>query len=223
MTAEPTLEKTATNGIRTALGLGGALSVILGIVILVWPGKTAMVVTAIIAIYAIVAGLVYAGMGIFATGKGGWSRVGHVLLGVLYVVAGIVAFSNLGLAALSLAVFLGILVGIMWVIEGVVALSTLDLAPSRGWTIFYAIISIIAGVTLLFSPLWGAGLRGGSSGGIAVRGTYTSRRRCPRLRIVPPRAGLCHPARDHRDGQDRRPRAELRQRCRRDLRRRWLG
>lgn len=156
MTAEPTLEKTATNGIRTALGLGGALSVILGIVILIWPGKTAMVVTAIIAIYAIVAGLVYAGMGIFATGKGGWSRVGHVLLGVLYVVAGIVAFSNLGLAALSLAVFLGILVGIMWVIEGVVALSTLDLAPSRGWTIFYAIISIIAGVTLLFSPLWGA-------------------------------------------------------------------
>ena len=156
MTAEPTLEKTATNGIRTALGLGGALSVILGIVILVWPGKTAMIVTAIIAIYAIVAGLVYAGMGIFATGKGGWSRAGHVLLGVLYVVAGIVAFSNLGLAALSLAVFLGILVGIMWVIEGVVALSTLDLAPSRGWTIFYAIISIIAGVTLLFSPLWGA-------------------------------------------------------------------
>ena len=132
MTAEPSLEKTATNGIRTALGLGGALSVILGIVILIWPGKTAMVVTAIIAIYAIVAGLVYAGMGIFATGKGGWSRVGHVLLGVLYVVAGIVAFSNLGLAALSLAVFLGILVGIMWVIEGVVALSTLDLAPSRG-------------------------------------------------------------------------------------------
>ncbi|RKS89484.1 uncharacterized membrane protein HdeD (DUF308 family) [Microbacterium sp. AG790] len=156
MTAEPTLEKTATNGIRTALGLGGALSVILGIVILIWPGKTAMVVTAIIAIYAIVAGLVYAGMGIFATGKGGWSRVGHVLLGVLYVVAGIVAFSNLGLAALSLAVFLGILVGIMWVIEGVVALSTLDLAPSRGWTIFYAVVSIIAGVTLLFSPLWGA-------------------------------------------------------------------
>lgn len=156
MTTEPSLEKTATNGIRTALGLGGVLSVILGIVILVWPGKTAMVVTALIAVYAIIAGLVYAGMGIFATGKGGWSRIGHILLGVLYVVAGIVAFSNLGLAAVSLAVFLGILVGIMWIIEGVVALSTLDLAPSRGWTIFYAIISIIAGVTLLFSPLWGA-------------------------------------------------------------------
>ena len=43
MTAEPSLEKTATNGIRTALGVGGVLSLILGILILVWPGKTAMV------------------------------------------------------------------------------------------------------------------------------------------------------------------------------------
>jgi len=156
MTAEPSLEKAATNGIRTALGLGGVLSVILGIVILVWPGKTAMVVTAVIAIYAIIAGLVYAGMGIFATGKGGWSRIGHVLLGVLYVIAGIVAFSNLGLAAATLAIFIGVLVGIMWIIEGVVALSTLDVAPSRGWTIFFAVISLLAGISLLFSPLYGA-------------------------------------------------------------------
>lgn len=156
MTAEPSLEKTATNGIRTALGLGGVLSVILGILILVWPGKTAMVVTAIIAIYAIIAGLVYAGLGIFSKDRGGWSRIGHIVLGVLFVIAGIVAFSNLGLTAVALATFLGILVGIMWIIEGVVALSTLGDAPSKGWTVFFAIISIIAGVVLLFSPLWGA-------------------------------------------------------------------
>ncbi|WP_455132843.1 HdeD family acid-resistance protein [Microbacterium aurum] len=156
MTAEPSLEKTATNGIRTVLGLGGVLSVILGILILVWPGKTAMVVTAIIAIYAIIAGLAYAGLGIFSKDRGGWSRIGHIVLGVLFVIAGIVAFSNLGLTAVALATFLGILVGIMWIIEGVVALSTLGDAPSKGWTVFFAIISIIAGVVLLFSPLWGA-------------------------------------------------------------------
>lgn len=156
MTTEPSIEKAATNGIRTALGIGGALSIILGILILVWPGKTAMVVTAIIAIYAIVAGLVYAGLGIFAAGKGGWSRFGHILLGVLFIIAGVVAFMNLGATAVWLAVFLGILVGIMWIIEGVVALSTLGAAPSKGWTVFFAIISIIAGITLLFSPLWGA-------------------------------------------------------------------
>lgn len=156
MSTASSIEKSATNGIRTALGVGGVLSIILGILILVWPGKTAMVVTAIIAIYAIAAGLVYAGLGIFAAGKGGWSRLGHIVLGVLFVIAGIVAFTNLGATTAWLAVFVGILVGIMWIIEGVVALSTLGASASRGWTIFFAIISIIAGITLLFSPLFGA-------------------------------------------------------------------
>ena len=84
MSIESTVEKSAVNGIRTALGIGGVLAVIVGILILAWPGKTAMVVTAIIAIYAIVAGLVYAGLGIFAKTKGGWARVGHIALGVLF-------------------------------------------------------------------------------------------------------------------------------------------
>lgn len=154
MTTESAAEKSAVNGIRTALGVGGVLAVIVGILILVWPGKTAMVVTAIIAIYAIAAGLVYAGLGIFSKSKGGWSRVGHIVLGVLFVIAGVVAFLNLGAATAWLAIFVGILVGIMWIIEGIVSLSTLGDASSKGWTIFFAIVSIIAGVALLFSPLY---------------------------------------------------------------------
>ncbi|GAA3902339.1 HdeD family acid-resistance protein [Microbacterium invictum] len=156
MSTETSFEKSAVNGIRTALGIGGVLAVILGILILVWPGKTAMVVTAIVAIYAIAAGLAYAGLGIFSKTKGGWARVGHIALGVLFIIAGIIAFFNLGATTAWLAVFVGILVGIMWIIEGVVSLSTLGDAGSKGWTIFFAILSIIAGIVLLFSPLWGA-------------------------------------------------------------------
>ncbi|GAA1931377.1 hypothetical protein GCM10009775_24380 [Microbacterium aoyamense] len=156
MSTDLPVEKAAVNGIRTALGIAGVLAVIVGILILVWPGKTAMVVTAIIAIYAIAAGLVYAGLGIFSKTKGGWSRVGHIVLGVLFIIAGVIAFLNLGAATAWLALFLGILVGIMWIVEGVVALSTLGDSASKGWSIFFAIISIIAGVVLLFSPLWGA-------------------------------------------------------------------
>ncbi|ALJ20216.1 HdeD family acid-resistance protein [Microbacterium sp. No. 7] len=150
------LDKSEINAIRTALGVGGVLALIAGILILVWPGKTAMVVAAIIAIYAIAAGLAYAGLGIFSKQKGGWARIGHILLGLVFIAAGIVAFANLGATALTLAVFIGVLVGIMWIIEGVVALSTLSAAPSKGWTIFFSIISIIAGITLLFSPAFGA-------------------------------------------------------------------
>lgn len=156
MSTESAVEKSAVNGIRTALGIGGVLAVIVGILILVWPGKTAMVVTAIIAIYAIAAGLVYAGLGIFSKNKGGWARLGHIALGILFIIAGVVALFNLGQTTAWLAVFLGILVGIMWIVEGVVSLSTLGDAGSKAWTIFFAILSIIAGIVLLFSPLWGA-------------------------------------------------------------------
>jgi uncharacterized membrane protein HdeD (DUF308 family) len=149
-------EKSAVNGIRTALGIGGVLAVIVGILVLVWPGKTAAVVTAIIAIYAIAAGLVYAGLGIFSRTKGGWARVGHIVLGILFIIAGIVALLNLGQATAWLALFLGILVGIMWIVEGIVALSTLGDAASKVWSVIFAILSIIAGIILLFSPIWGA-------------------------------------------------------------------
>lgn len=154
MTTASDIQKTA-NGIRTAIGVGGVLALIVGVLILVWPSKTAIVVTAIIAVYASLSGLVYAGLGIFSKGKGGWARVGHILLGIVFIVAGIVAFLNLGQTALWLAVFLGILVGIMWIVEGVLSLSTLGDAASKGWTAFFAILSIVAGIVLLFAPLWG--------------------------------------------------------------------
>lgn len=150
------LEKSDVDATRAAFGIGGVLALVTGILILVSPGRTAMVAAAIIAMYAIASGLVYAGLGIFSKQKGGWARVGHILLGVIFVVAGIVSFTNLALTAESLALFLGILVGIMWLVEGVVALSTLNLAPSKGWTIFYAVVSILAGISLLFTPVLGA-------------------------------------------------------------------
>jgi len=146
----------AVNGIRTFLGLSGLVALIVGILILVWPGKTAVVVTAIIAIYAVVGGLVYLGLGIFSKTMRGWARVGHIVLGLIYVIAGIIAFTNLARTAVWLAVFLGILVGIMWIVEGIVSLTNLGGSRSKGWTIFFAIISIIAGIVLLFSPAWGA-------------------------------------------------------------------
>ncbi|WP_345802475.1 DUF308 domain-containing protein [Microbacterium sp. AZCO] len=155
MSTESAAEKSAVNGIRTAFGVGGVLSIIIGILILAWPGKTAVVVAAIIAIYAIVAGLVYAGLGIFSKSKGGWARLGHIVLGVIFVIAGVVALFNLQQTTAWLGVFVGILVGILWIVEGIVSLSTLGDAASKGWTIFFAIISILAGLVLLFNPFYG--------------------------------------------------------------------
>lgn len=156
MTTAPPTANPARTGIRTALWVGGLLALAVGILILVWPGKTAEIVTAIIAVYAVIAGFVYAGLGIFAGSRGGWSRIGHIVLGLVFVLAGILAFTSLNQTAAWLGGFLGILVAIMWIVEGVVALSTLSSAGSKVWAVLFAMLSIVAGVVLLFAPLWGA-------------------------------------------------------------------
>ena len=139
-------EKSAINGVRTAFGVGGVLSILAGLLILWQPQGSAAFVTVVIAIYAIVGGLVYAGLGIFSKAKGGWARLGHIVLGLIFIAGGVVALFNLQQATAWLAVFVGILVGILWIVEGIVSLSTLGDAASKGWTIFFAIISIIAGL-----------------------------------------------------------------------------
>lgn len=144
------------NKMRTALGVSGVLAVVVGVLILVRPGGTAAVVTALIAVYAIVTGVIDLAIAVFTRGMGGWKRVGNGLLGVFFVIAGIFIFRDLGPATVGLALFVGILVGVMWIVDGIVSLTMLDLAAAKGWAIFYAIISIIAGMTLLFSPLYGA-------------------------------------------------------------------
>ena len=124
--------------------------------ILVWPGRSAEVVVFIIAIYAVASGLVYAGLGLFSSGLSGWGRIGHLVLGIIFVVAGIFAFVNLPAATAWFGAFIGIVVGIVWIVEGVVSLTNLGAAASRGWTIFYAIVTLFAGIFVLFSPLYGA-------------------------------------------------------------------
>lgn len=145
--------KSLFKSIRITLAVSGVIALIAGIVLLVWPVKSAVIVTAIFASYLVVAGVVYIGLGIFSKVKGGWARVGHIVLGLLYIVAGVIAFANLGVAAATLALVVVIFIGISWIVDGVVALTLLGQDGSRVWTLLYALLSIIAGIIVLFSPL----------------------------------------------------------------------
>lgn len=152
------LGRSVTNKIRMALGLAGLVSLVIGILILVWPLKTAAVVVAIIAAYAGIAGLVNLTIAVFSRRLGAWPRIGYALLGVAFLVLAGLAFANLGPAAEKLGVLLGIVVGIVWIVEGVVGLTMIGDATSKTWTILLAIVSVIAGIVMLTSPLWGAAL-----------------------------------------------------------------
>lgn len=152
------LDKKVVNTIRGALGVSGLISLIIGIVILAWPVKTATVVAGFVAVYALIAGVVNIAIGIFSRKLRGWARVGYLVLGVVFLITGVLAFANLQTAAGALAVLVGLVVGFSWLVEGVVALALIGDAPSKVWTVIYAIITIIAGVVLMTSPLWGAAI-----------------------------------------------------------------
>lgn len=142
---------------RTLLIVFGVISALLGLVILIWPDKSAVWAVAIlVTIYAIGTGIAQVIAALFARDMGPWERIGWLVLGVLFIIGGIVALSNLGTATQVLAVLLGILVGVLWLIEGIFMLATVSYSPAKGWSVFSGILSIVAGVLLLLSPIWGA-------------------------------------------------------------------
>lgn len=149
-----TSSRSLSDTFRIGLMVSGIVAAVVGLLILIWPGHTAAVVTAMIAVYAIVTGLVYVGLGIFASTLGGWGRVGHIILGVLFIVGGVLALTRLGAATAALFLFVGILVGILWIIEGVGALMSLGSARFKVPTVIFAILSIVVGILLLSSPFY---------------------------------------------------------------------
>ncbi|MFE4468147.1 HdeD family acid-resistance protein [Leifsonia sp. NPDC056824] len=149
------LTKSAINSVRVALGISGAVALIIGVIIVFWPRTAAVGLTVLIAISLLISGIAYLGIGIFARGIRGGARALDIAFGILLIVGAIVAFANLKGTTAFLAVFIGILVGIAWIVEGAMTFAQLGDAPSRGWSIFFGILSIVAGIVLLFTPLWG--------------------------------------------------------------------
>lgn len=137
---------------RTSFAISGLVAIVIGAAILFWPNKTAMVVAAMIGVYAVIGGLFYIAVGLAAQSRTGWNRIVHILLGVLYFIAGIVMFTNLSASVAALEIIIGIMIGMVWVVQGAVALTTTQAGRSRGASIFFGIISILAGVVLLFAP-----------------------------------------------------------------------
>ncbi|NEW37386.1 HdeD family acid-resistance protein [Nocardia cyriacigeorgica] len=129
----------------------GLLSVILGILILVWPGKTLLVAGIIFGIYLVVSGLLQL-LAAFAAPASTGMRVLYFITGVLSIVIGVFCFRD----ELTSILLLGLWIGIGWLFRGIAvamaALSEPDL-PGRGWQGFFGVITAIAGVVLIVWPV----------------------------------------------------------------------
>ena len=148
------LSRNAINAIRTAFGVVGLLGVALGAALLFWPGKSAVVVSALIAIWVLVAGIARIGLGVFSRGIGGGRRTLDILLGLILLIGGVVALRNLSAAAATILLISMIVLGISWIVEGIVAFLDSGKGRSTGWAITYGIISLLAGIAVLVWPGW---------------------------------------------------------------------
>jgi hypothetical protein len=140
------------SGVRWAFAVGGVLTILLGVFLLVAPKASLVAVAWIFASYFLIAGIARITRGVLAREhRGGW-RILTVVFGVLLLAAGVYIILDplLGIGALVFVI------GLSWIVEGVASL--FDSAPdvSRWVTVLYGVISVVAGVFVLANPLLAA-------------------------------------------------------------------
>lgn len=150
---EQMLPQQAKNAVRALYGVIGVAAVVLGLALLLWPSHTLVIAAVLLGIYFVVSGVIRIVSSIVELGlPGGW-RVLNVFVGILLSIGGVVVLKNAALSGTTMLVMITLVVGIGWIIEGVTALLESWKLPQSGWSVLYAIVSVIAGLIVLFAPL----------------------------------------------------------------------
>ena len=131
--------------------VSGILSVILGVLVLAWPGISILVAAILFGAYLLVTGFaqVFFAFGLHVSAGG---RVLLFISGAASLVLAVLAFRHFGNAVLLLAIWIGIGFIFRGVATTMSAISDPSL-PGRGWNIFFGLISLLAGIVVLAWPI----------------------------------------------------------------------
>jgi uncharacterized membrane protein HdeD (DUF308 family) len=125
----------------------GLVTLILGVIVAFLPAESLVVVSVLVGILMIFSGVFQI---VAAVDAPEHHRVWPAIAGVLFIVGGIILMRHL---QFSLAL-IGLIVGFTWVIQGVAALIGGFTRPgARGWSIFFGIVSLIAGIAVISVPV----------------------------------------------------------------------
>jgi uncharacterized membrane protein HdeD (DUF308 family) len=150
-TARPVSD--VTHRIWISAILFGALAVILGVVMLVWPGPSIVVAAALFGVYLVMSGVAMVILAFALPAASGASRFLYFISGAVSVILGILAFRHFGEGYAILLLAIWIAVGFIFRGVSAVALAiSYPRFPGRGWSIFFGIISTLAGVVVLAYP-----------------------------------------------------------------------
>ncbi len=133
--------------------LSGVLAVVLGALILFWPGKSLIVAAVLFGVYLLVSGIAQV-IFAFALHVSAGSRILLFISGEASLILAVLAFRHFGegYALLLLAIWIGIGFIFRGVATTAMAFGELKGTPGRGWSLFFGVITVIAGIVVLAYP-----------------------------------------------------------------------
>jgi uncharacterized membrane protein HdeD (DUF308 family) len=140
--------------LSTSLVVRGILAAAIGIMALAWPGVTVLALVILFAVYAFMAAGLEAVRG-FGSAKAG-PVLGHLLLGLVDIAAGVTALVWPGPTALVLAVIVGVWAVVAGLVEFAAAFGSGERAGTRALYILGGLASVAFGVVVCARPGIGA-------------------------------------------------------------------
>jgi uncharacterized membrane protein HdeD (DUF308 family) len=140
--------------LSTSLIVRGILAIAVGIIALAWPGVTVLALVILFAVYAFIAAGLQA-MQAFSSRTAG-PVIGHLLLGLVDLAAGVIALAWPGPTALVLVLIVGSWAVIAGLVEIFAAFRAGEAAGTRALFILGGLVSVAFGVVLFARPGVGA-------------------------------------------------------------------
>jgi uncharacterized membrane protein HdeD (DUF308 family) len=142
----PLAERAWTGVLAAAAGIFAV-----GVILLVWPGATLVIVAILVGASLLVNGILRLVEGLTARGESGGTRAAYVLIGLLAGIAGLYCLKHYDITIVLLA----FVVGAFWVIHGVADLAVATASgpfPGRALRAVGGVLSLAAGLIVMFWP-----------------------------------------------------------------------
>jgi uncharacterized membrane protein HdeD (DUF308 family) len=128
----------------------GAVTIVLGLVLVVWPKQTLVVLAVFLAIQLLLNGIFQIVTAFAASTTDGGVRALIGLSGALSLIVGLLCLRS----PLQTLLVIGLLIGVWWTVSGVIEIMTAMMSdtPDRLWRIVMGVVSVVAGGYLLVNP-----------------------------------------------------------------------
>jgi uncharacterized membrane protein HdeD (DUF308 family) len=130
--------------------VAGIAALVLGVMVLVWPGASLLAAGVLFGLYLLVSGVLQLAAA-FGTHAATSLRVMAFISGAVSILLGLFCFRG----AMQSILLLALWIGIGWLFRGItqtLAAASDPSVPARGWQVFLGIVSFLAGIVLIVSP-----------------------------------------------------------------------